>query len=355
MVENTLGIASSSEGQDSFDSSQNWASTSSSSGPGSSPFRHAFNYAQRSIGTVSVQQLHPELSQCLMPPATDDDMGVFNFSDSDGSLPGTSFQPIQPSSISYQTRAASQRQGNRMPSQDSSSHYQAQRRQQHAVSTKYQQQQGRQQQHQQQSRRPLPSGPRGSVSSQSANGRPSGSDHHLDKRLSRGTQAFQKPEPLPILRSNGALQSKKHPTDKASIPRHVDAPPTSSRARATIGTNQVPAAPGAASSSSSSSFPPGQDKPGFVPIGRPQVASRAQGNHWPIARDLQVKIIAAERDVDGTRRSGAKLTYKQISAKYSHWRSNESTLRGIKRVHELPREHRERRPTWGDEHVSGKS
>lgn len=92
---------------------------------------------------------------------------------------------------------------------------------------------------------------------------------------------------------------------------------------------------------------PSANMPGFVPISHRGTASAAQGNCWPIPRELLEQIVAAERAA-----GEQKLTYKEIKAKYDAWQISESTLRGIKRVFELPREHRERIPTWKAEHVS---
>lgn len=64
------------------------------------------------------------------------------------------------------------------------------------------------------------------------------------------------------------------------------------------------------------------------------------------------RIVAKERNLDGKRPKDQRLSYKQIKTKYSRWEISESTLRGIKRNYDLPKEHRERRPTWDDKHVS---
>ncbi|KAF3769524.1 hypothetical protein M406DRAFT_66015 [Cryphonectria parasitica EP155] len=97
---------------------------------------------------------------------------------------------------------------------------------------------------------------------------------------------------------------------------------------------------------------PGRNEPGFVPFGSEGVASAAQGNRWPIDRRLMEQIIAAERGVGVEGEYGRRvgLSYKAIKGKYDEWKSAESTLRGIKRCYQLPKEHRERKPTWGPEH-----
>lgn len=93
-----------------------------------------------------------------------------------------------------------------------------------------------------------------------------------------------------------------------------------------------------------SSFPPGQNRPGFVPIGRTGMASVAQGNSHPLDLTLKKRIIVAERD--------AGLTYRAIKNKYTRWREAESTYRGLDRTARLPLEHRERVATWSEHHVS---
>lgn len=95
---------------------------------------------------------------------------------------------------------------------------------------------------------------------------------------------------------------------------------------------------------SQSLFPPGQNRPGFVPIGRLGVASVAQGNIHPLDLTLKKRIIVAERD--------AGLTYKAIKNKYTRWREAESTYRGLDRTARLPVEHRERVASWSEQHVS---
>lgn len=96
--------------------------------------------------------------------------------------------------------------------------------------------------------------------------------------------------------------------------------------------------------SSSSSFPPGQNIPGFVPIGRLGVASEGQGNTAKLDGLTKKRIIVAERD--------AGLTYKAIKNKYTRWREAESTYRGLDRAARLPVEHRERVASWSEQHVS---
>lgn len=102
--------------------------------------------------------------------------------------------------------------------------------------------------------------------------------------------------------------------------------------------------PGIPSQQHTLSFPPGQNRLGFVPIGCLGIASAAQGNTHPLDLALKKRIIVAERD--------AGLTYKAIQSKYTRWREAESTYRGLDRTARLPIEHRERVASWGDKHVS---
>lgn len=93
-------------------------------------------------------------------------------------------------------------------------------------------------------------------------------------------------------------------------------------------------------------FPPGQDQPGFVPIGTPGVASKAQGNTKDLDKDLKSRILMAER--------AHKLhpTWPQIHHKYSTWGVTQSRLRGMHRNATLARKDRQRVIKWTLEDVS---
>lgn len=92
--------------------------------------------------------------------------------------------------------------------------------------------------------------------------------------------------------------------------------------------------------SSAIRFPPGQDEPGFVPIGADGIASEAQGNVRGVSHDLKRKIIKAERDMIPC------LTYPKILKKYSNWGITEATLRGAYRTERLPPKDRPRIVVW---------
>lgn len=329
--------------EDEFNMASNWTSGWESNFQDWSPFRQEIHYGLPMIGTVSPDQLHPPSHQAMM--SSNDDVGFYTFSDSDGSLPDCHFQqlPAFPVSSVRRSKNTIPRQG----TYDTSSHaagdftYGAPYDGQHGLNN-------HQQREQQQSRHPLPPG-RFRTAQQGGRVRSSGC------RLDGGAAVQESPSVQPILRGNALLTSSNQSTTTmiSRAPRRPDASAGRHHAASTAASPQPGGLPvHIATAGPSSSFPPGADQPGFVPIGEDRVASRAQGNVWPVARDLMERIVAAERNVDGRRSRDTQLTYKQIKAKYSRWKISESTLRGIKRVYDLPREHRERIPTWNDEHVS---
>lgn len=172
------------------------------------------------------------------------------------------------------------------------------------------------------------------------------------------------------LSSTGGVQQQRVPSDFTLPSNNTSSKPPSSRpskhhrlpSRAPLqGTFPSPllspaSVPASQSNKAMIPFPPGQDEPNFVPIGHEGVASAAQGNAWPIERELFENLVVAERghrytgDENRSHRA-RKLAYKEILAKYNTWDIKESTLRGIKRKITLPKEHRERVPRWNEEHV----
>lgn len=293
-----------------------WPSGSSSS----SPFRQTFPHGLPSIGdTVSPQELQATTDPHGLVSSgnyQEDMTSMLIWSDSDNSLPALP-QPPVPSSPH---RRASQRSGTSS-----------------RPSTALTYQEGR---------RPLPTGPGQPIAPREFGPPLVGTEPDPQGPSSAGGPHDQSPPDL-ILPSNGSTR----PGSRAShrrTPSSVAAPQTWAP--------PLPAAmdhhhglpirvPGAF-------FPPGQDTPSFVPVGRTGIASAAQGNTWPIERELFEQLVAAERGHGAHRRGNTKLTYKEILAKYNKWDVRESTLRGIKRKITLPKEHRERVPRWSAEHVS---
>lgn len=306
-----------------YGSGTNWSSESS--GATSSPFRQDIHHGLPMLSsTVSPYQLH---SQPLPGPftmdGTQDDMSAFILNESEGSLPSPYFQrPLAPfpGPSDRRKRDSRSRRSTNTPSQGHTAQHDALDHGSQVVLG---------QQPQQRQRRPLPSG------SPNALRRGTQQDRGRGGTNERAQQPYQAPlQPCSILQSNGPLPKS------GSGCRRVSPTPAATPTPAA-----VPTAPELAA------FPPGQNLPGFVPIAQADVASQAQGNRWPISRHLLERIVAAERDLAGTREKGDKLTYKQIKNKYHRWKISESTLRGVKRMYELPKEHRERVPTWNHEHV----
>lgn len=341
-------------GLDCFNSTPSWTP---GWGPAyaSSPFRQdqEIHHGLPAIGTISPEQLHPT-SQYDMMSLSNEEMGSFTFSDSDGSFQAGHLQhaedPIASSHRFMNTKLKAHVVGDDAVDNSRSNYHDSDDRHHGAF-----RQQQQHQHHQASIRRPLPSG-RSQNSQGSIN---SSHGRRLENASVPRNPGIHSQQPQPILRSNKSSTNSTNMSTIAIDSHHPGIVPSSSStpfafsalAPVNLAPNPFYAAQGVAI------FPPGQDQPGFVPIGEDRVASRAQGNDWPIPRDLMERIIAAERDSAGSH-GGSKegqLTYKQIKAKYSRWRISESTLRGIKRVHDLPKEHRERVPTWNDEHVSARS
>lgn len=302
-------------GHCSLDGAPNWIS--GSSGSGSSPFRQQNSGYQglQHPDTVSPEQLHPQLPHALMSPGQDD-MGVFSFSDSDGPLSGPHFaQPLiaVPSDRRYRQIFPGRRDssGQCLGVDD------AQQVKNEVPSRNFHQQ----------SRHPLPSGPR-----QVRHSDVEYAGSHQLQHAEDGPEASHKPRPPTVLRSSASVPRKDHGTNKKGAhPRRPGAAPGSTKGnKALAPRGSVP--------------PPAARQSG--------VATERQGNRWPIDRLVMEKIVATERNLDGKRPRDLKLSYKQIKAKYSRWEVSESTLRGIKRNYDLPKEHRERKPTWDDLHVS---
>lgn len=90
--------------------------------------------------------------------------------------------------------------------------------------------------------------------------------------------------------------------------------------------------------------PPGQDQPGFVPIGKPGFASKAQGNSQTAAQDLRMAIVVAEQD--------AGLSYPALHTKYGRWGIGLSRLRGLSFEARRPKKHRPRNIVWRAQDVS---
>lgn len=67
-------------------------------------------------------------------------------------------------------------------------------------------------------------------------------------------------------------------------------------------------------------FPPGQDHPGFVPLGTAGVASKAQGNFAGISIKMRRRLIHAEREMQ------PPLKYSDIHAKYANWNCGLRTI-----------------------------
>lgn len=157
--------------------------------------------------------------------------------------------------------------------------------------------------------------------------RSSSSSHRSSRKRSTQSHTEQhKSSPSTTSSSDRKKKASSSISDKPSSPSHkkqVTAPVPSQR---------------------TCSFPPGENRLGFVPIGCLGVASAAQGNTHPLDLALKKRIIVAERD--------AGLTYKAIQSKYTRWREAESTYRGLDRTARLPLEHRERVASWGEQHVS---
>lgn len=97
-------------------------------------------------------------------------------------------------------------------------------------------------------------------------------------------------------------------------------------------------------------FPPGKDQAGFVPLGQPGTASAAQGNVPNVSHRLKGEIVFAETDAQKKRIT--RLTYKQVIEKYDAWvGANHNSLRGQVRNMLLPPEQRPRNPQLGPKHV----
>lgn len=292
------------ENEANFRSFPGWNSGSSSS----SPFRYIVN---RNVvdDTVSPRQVLFHGSYLSHPESYTDDMSVFTFSDSEKSMHSVP----EPSMHSTQRRKTGQRSGT--ISRSSQNH------------------------NFQQGRHPLPEGPGQAIPRSHLGGfEPYGQPFGSVRQQGYSTRTQQEElHPELTLGSNG------------STPRPSRRQTTSQTQAATFDgpLNAVLTSSGEAKPI----FPPGQKMPGFVPIGRIGIAIAAQGNRWPIERNLMEQIVGAERG-HGEYRRKTRLTYKEIMAKYSHWDIKESTLRGIKRKITLPKEHRERKPKWDEEHVS---
>lgn len=97
-------------------------------------------------------------------------------------------------------------------------------------------------------------------------------------------------------------------------------------------------------SNDDSSFPPGQNTPGFVPIGTPGVANAQQGNIAKLDNATKAKIVVAERH--------AGMAYKPIHTKYAKWDISEERLRGLYRNMARAKEDLERVKSWTLESVS---
>lgn len=78
-------------------------------------------------------------------------------------------------------------------------------------------------------------------------------------------------------------------------------------------------------------FLPGHGQPDFVPIGQKGVASSAQGNYWPISKDLMWAIVQTEHDYEKTRPLKQRLSYADIKAKYNQWQISDLYLKELKR------------------------
>lgn len=356
--------------------------TSGSPVPGdSSPFRLLPCHNNDNIGTISPQELHSEhMCLPLQPTNTKDheDMGVFQFSDSDGPVPSyyshRAFSTT-PSSISFPNRLKSVAPSidiaspGRRRAHGSSSHSGGSRRnrpkaeQRTPTAANY-----------------VPGG--GAVAGQMHDGRrvlPAGPSD-ISQCHREGQMLFPPPPASHILPSNKSMEgddlgvlglagvsttprSSRSRGNKKTAQTSLVKPSSSSTSTNTTATtnhsrkkktagvpvrvplpNQAPFLPQAPTSLTAPLlFPPGQNYPGFVPIGQTAVASTAQGNRHPLDLTLKKRIIVAERD--------AGLTYKAIKNKYTRWRDAESTYRGLDRTARLPVEHRERVASWSEEHV----
>ncbi|KAJ4407501.1 hypothetical protein N0V82_009894 [Gnomoniopsis sp. IMI 355080] len=319
------------EGQSIQHGPPGWTSGSSSS----SPFRQVSMHHGAMEETVSPRELlsHDSHAAAMLHAAPyTEDLGMFTFSDSDSALHSLP-QPAMPSNDMNANKNNRRKTGQRS-----------------GTSTRFSQNPAYQH-----GRRPLPAGPgqsvsRGQSEESGTYGLSSGNDFGQQSYSTQNQQQQSTQEP--ILRSNGpesatgykALRpSRRQPTSQLQThafggPLHT-APTTITTSTTTTTTSPM------------STFPPGQDMPGFVPIGRVGVASAAQGNHWPIDRKLMEQLVGAERGGHGEHRPKTRLAYREIQAKYSRWPVKESTLRGIMRKISLPKEHRERKPTWDAEHI----
>lgn len=315
------------DGQVNFADNTNWATGSSGSSPYGQGFAHSLPMVDN---TVSPQQLHPlSLESYMTRGFQEDDMGVFTFSDSDGPYPSRFLpQPASSPSTSRRRRVVQgQGRGTGLP-QHPGFHY-----------GEYDSQLRRLHGHAQQ-RRPLPSAPGHAAQSggRSSGGRSAASTRRAPQPAPQPSLPQIQPRPPPlgsILRSsNGGGPGAKHGRADAG---------SSTGATDTRDREIVP---------EPDPFPPGQASPGFVPIGQPGKASEAQGNRWNVDRALMQRIILAERDLDNKRGKGKALSYKQINHKYGAWGKAESTLRGIARSYQRPKEHRERKAKWEPQHVS---
>lgn len=93
-------------------------------------------------------------------------------------------------------------------------------------------------------------------------------------------------------------------------------------------------------------FPPGQNEPGFVPIGTAGIASKAQGNDARLELSLRPRIVVAERDhVPG-------LTHVQIHSKYKAWGVSKNRIRGMYRNATVRREDRSLVVVWTESSVN---
>lgn len=306
------------ESDSNFNGLPGWTSGSSSS----SPFRQAVNNSVMD-GTVSPRELLFHDSHAMFHPAPClEDMGLFTFSDSDNSLPSLPQPPMPPNS----RRRTGQRSGNSTKASQTLNH--------------------------QHGRHPLPTGSgqsafRGQFEELRTYVLPHGNDIGQPS-FSTGSQEQQSHQEL-ILKSNGPSSSNGYKVLRPSRRQTASQAPTHAFGGPLV---MVPSTSTAtATTVPMSFFPPGQNMPGFIPIGRVGIASAAQGNRWPIERKLMEQLVGAERG-HGEHKPKMRLTYKEIMAKYSRWDIKESTLRGIKRKITLPKEHRERKPRWDAEHVS---
>lgn len=301
------------ESEASFNGLPGWTSGSSSS----SPFRQSVH--QNVVdNTVSPREVVFHGSYAMAHPGSyADDMGMFTFSDSESSMHSLP-QPTLPSTHNHKE---GQRYGT--PSRSSQSHSF------------------------QQGRHPLPEGPGQALPRNQFGGldtyghHPEGTVGQQSYSIGARQEAFHRE---PILRSNGPSSVYGNKPLRPSRRQQTPQAPTNAFGGPDNGvlTSSTQASP---------IFPPGKDMPGFVPIGRIGIATAAQGNRWPIERQLMERLVGAERG-HGEYRRNTRLTYKEILAKYSRWDLKESTLRGIKRKITLPKEHRERKPRWDAEHVS---